>query len=130
MPERLIKTITLNNSLTLEIWDLSQVLAGDRWLVNVEARMEVPFLMAQPESLPDFEDIFVSLKKVYGENIPYRYSQKRHFLDKKEKEEVFQTFLDTLQQDLVPYLSHPDFARKLLLYKYRELKTRQPHLFI
>ncbi|MBT9438589.1 MAG: hypothetical protein GAS50_05285, partial [Desulfobacterales bacterium] len=42
MEEKLIKTIDLENGLELKLYDASRKLAGDRWLVSLIARMEIP----------------------------------------------------------------------------------------
>ena len=39
--EKLISRHTLDNGLTLEFWDLSRPMVGDRWLIVLEARIAV-----------------------------------------------------------------------------------------
>ena len=129
MSGRLVEIIELDNDLKVEIWDLSRVLAGDRWLVSLEARADVPLA---PEMLPptdEREKLLEVLRRVYGDKVPYRYKQERHFVDKREKEALFQEFLGILKRNVVPYLSHRDFARRLVVSKIRELKARDPRLF-
>ena len=41
MEGTLIQRMKLDNGLTLEMFDLSRHVAGDRWLVSFEARIEV-----------------------------------------------------------------------------------------
>ncbi|MBW1804654.1 MAG: hypothetical protein JRJ85_28510 [Deltaproteobacteria bacterium] len=108
MSEKLFETIKLENDLDLEIWDLSRVIAGDRWLVSLEARINVPITIEHLETLPDKEKILAILKDTLGRKISYRYIQEKFFVDKNK---------------------NPDFARKLVLSKYRELKAKKPHLF-
>jgi hypothetical protein len=40
--ENLIKTIVLGNGLILEIYDHSRKVAGDRWLVKMVAKVDIP----------------------------------------------------------------------------------------
>ena len=75
MPEKLFETITLDNNLDLEIRDLSRVIAGDRWLVSVEARINVPIKIEHLETLHDKEKILAILKETFGREISYRYKQ-------------------------------------------------------
>jgi hypothetical protein len=42
MEEKLIKTLDLENGLQLNIYDASRKLVGDRWLVSLIVRMDVP----------------------------------------------------------------------------------------
>ena len=129
MPEKLFETITLDNNLDLEIRDLSRVIAGDRWLVSVEARINVPIKIEHLETLHDKEKILAILKETFGREISYRYKQEKFFVDKNKKRDVFRENLERLKKSVLNYLSRPDFARKLVLSKYRELKTQKPYLF-
>ncbi len=47
--ERLVSRHPLNNSLTMEFWDYSRPIAGDRWFVLLEVRIAIPI---RPETLP------------------------------------------------------------------------------
>jgi hypothetical protein len=129
MSEKLFETITLDNNLDLEIWDLSRVIAGDMWLVGLEARLNVPIKMEHLETLPDKERIFAVLQDTLGREISYRYNRQNFFVDKNKKQDVFRKNLAGLKKSVLQYLSRPDFARKLVLSKCRELKSRKPHLF-
>ncbi|HDM09653.1 MAG TPA: hypothetical protein ENF92_03950 [Desulfobacteraceae bacterium] len=129
MSGRLVEIIELDNDLKVEIWDLSRVLAGDRWLVSLEARADVPLAPEVLSSTDEKEKLLEVLRRVYGDKVSYRYKQERHFVDKREKEALFQEFLGILKRNVVPYLSHRDFARRLVASKIRELKARDPRLF-
>jgi hypothetical protein len=129
MSEKLFETITLDNNLDLEIWDLSRVIAGDMWLVSLEARLNVPIEIEYLETLPDKEKILAGLKDIFGREITYRYNQQKFFVDKNKKRDVFRENLERLKESVLKYLSRPDFARKLVLSKCRELKSQKPHLF-
>ena len=100
MREKLVDTIILDNGIKVEVWDLSRVLAGDRWLVSLEARVDIPL---DPEMLPltpEREKFLQVLHSVFGNKIPYRYKQERHFVDQKEKEGLFQEFIDLLRKNV------------------------------
>jgi len=129
MTEKQDKTIALDNGLTLEIHDQSRLVAGDRWLVRLEARIDVPIELKQIESIAEKDKIIATLKKAFGESIPYRYAVEKNFVDHDLKHEVFQRFLETLEQNTFSYLSHPDFRKRLTMSKYRELKVKSPQLF-
>ena len=129
MGEKLVETITLDNGIKVEIWDLSRVLAGDRWLVSLEARVDIPLVPEILPSSPEKDKFFQVLQRVFGDKIPYRYKQERHFVDQKEKDGLFQEFIDLLRRNVIPYLSHKDFAKRLALSKIRELRSKDPRLF-
>ena len=128
--EKLIKTISLKNGLELEIYDMSRPLAGDRWLVQIEARLEVDLEAEVFDELEDRDRILSVFGKMYGSRIPYIYTQKKHFVDKNEKEAFLLQFIQNVKESQVPYLGHPDFSRRLHLSRYRELKKKDPRLFL
>ena len=46
MKEKLIETIELKNGMKLNFYDASRRLAGDRWLISLIIRMEIPVVKA------------------------------------------------------------------------------------
>ena len=129
MAGKLIEILNLENGLELEIWDLSRIVAGDRWLVSMEIRIYVPLSPENLELIKEDEKAYSILKKEYGTKIPYRNNQKRHFIAKNKKEDVFRKFMETVKRDLYNYISHPDFAKKYLALTYKSLKAKKPQLF-
>jgi hypothetical protein len=129
MSESPIKSIPLKNGLLLEIRDKSRITAGDRWLVRIEARMEIPLENAPLSALPEGERGLEALKKTYGDPLPFQHAQEKHFVDQRDKAAILEGFLENIQKDLLPYLSHPDFPERLILSRCRELKRKNPLLF-
>ncbi len=125
----IVEKIDLGNGLELCLLDHSRILAGDRWLVSVEARIEVPLSEVYLDGVKDAEHILSILKKGYGEKVDYSYIQEKHFVDQKEKDSIFQQFIRNIKDNLLNYLSHPKLAQKILLARYRELKRKAPWLF-
>ncbi|MGD2126694.1 MAG: hypothetical protein PVG99_11485 [Desulfobacteraceae bacterium] len=129
MSDTLVETISLRNKLKLEIWDVSRILAGDRWLLRLEARISVPLKTEFFDAIPEKEKFFPVLEKVFGSEIPYCHVEEKHFVDPNEKEESFQQCLGYLKNNLLPYLNHPDFLRRFVLSRYRALREKNPELF-
>ncbi len=129
MAEKLYKTIPLKNKLLLEIWDQSRHLAGDRWLVRAEARIEIPFAPKYLKFIKEKGEMVTIIKEVFGESLPYRHAVERNFIDQARKQEVFRQCVDTLEKNTVAYLSHPEFAKRLTLSKCLELKVKRPQIF-
>lgn len=81
--------MSLDNGLTLQMFDNSRHVAGDRWFVSFEARIEVEvkreyFQDWYKRNVP-FEDI----RTVVGETVLYRHEKVLNFIKETEKEEVF-----------------------------------------
>ena len=130
MSGELFQTIKLANGLTLEIWNFSRILAGDRWLVSLEVRIEIPVEADYLESVPEKKKVLSLIEKTFGSNVTYRYKQERYFVSQDQKQAIFVGVLDTLKKNKLAYLSHPDFAKRLVLSKYRDLKKKNPQLFL
>jgi hypothetical protein len=124
MEEKLIDKIKLENGLTLELFDRSKPVAGDRWLVSFAARVE---LEVKPEHFKgqDTEDVpFKDIQAVLGEKTTYFYEKKRNFIAETEKEEVLNSLKDRFLNATLTYLSSADFPCKLILKQYQQAKGR------
>ncbi|MBU4012519.1 MAG: hypothetical protein KJ550_03540 [Proteobacteria bacterium] len=120
MKEVLIKTIDLENGLELKLLDASRKLAGDRWLVSLIARIEIPI----GDSLPK-EDGSSSLnvdevRKVLGEKLLFEQKRERIYIDEKEKDEVLKEIQDSFLSTSLSYLSRSDFPQKYILKRFNE----------
>ena len=82
--EQLIKTIPLENNLTLELFDASRKIAADRWQVTLKARMAVPVEKAIAGSRPDPAKA-AEIRQILGETITYEVQKQRNFIDDREK---------------------------------------------
>lgn len=125
MPEQLIKSIALDNGQDLNIYDASKNIVGDRWQVNLVARMLISVYDINSETnaaLPPIDEI----KQALGDTVEYETNKQRNFIDDKEKQTVFNELLDTFVKYSVPYLSHPNFPKRFIIKKYHEYKKRIP----
>ena len=122
MQDNAIKKIALKNGLTLEFIDNSRKIAGDRYVVVLKTRIEVPvsnsWFSERDASIPSIEDI---TKKV-GDTVFFEQKKERNFVDKNEKEAVLNNIIEVAEDFGIRYLGHPDFPKKLILKKYNEKK--------
>lgn len=118
-----IERIPLDNGLNLELYNHSRPVAGDRWLVSLEARIEIE---VKPEYFTrPIEDVsFEVVKAILGEKVTYRYEKRRNFIAETEKEAILNglkaRFLDTT----FGYLSSPGFPRRFIQRKYQEATSK------
>ena len=124
MEAKLVETIPLENGLVLEVYDGSRPVAGDRWLVSFQVRIEIPlkpddFAGRDPET-PSFE----TLRQVVGEKVTYSFEKKRNFIDQKKKNEVFEGLKGRFLDATLAYLSSKKFPRNTILSRYGEIKRR------
>ena len=124
MEEEPIEKIPLENGLTLELYDRSRRLAGDRWLVHLFGSITIDVEAHYPkdDSLPPLETV----KKALGDTIRYSFDKKSHFVDESEKDSEFETLRSDFLNTGLAYVSRPGFAGKLILRRYNEQLSGQP----
>jgi len=125
MNQKLIKTIELENKLTLNLYDESVKMIGDRWIVTLAARIKIAVDKALTQenllSLPSEDEI----KKMLGKEVVFEQKSNRIFIDKEAKANVIQEMSDTFIENTLPYLSHADFPQRFLAKKIKEEKDKQ-----
>jgi len=116
MEEKPVREISLDNGLTLEIYDQSREAVANRWLVKMAARVAIP---VAPISFPRATEN-PEIADVLGSTIVFEKKKERNFIDGDKKNEVFRVMCDAFLESTRPYLSHPDFGRKYVLKQYKE----------
>ena len=125
MSDRLIERISLPNGLTLELWDQSCRMAGDRWLVSLLARVEVPVSTEYFSSLDHGEQARLDLVTACGDPLVFTQNKVRHFVDEKETNAVLAGLCRRLKDTLAPYLGSAKFASLYVMKKYGDLRDRR-----
>lgn len=110
--EKLISQQTLENGLSVEVWDLSRPVLGDRLQVILEVRVPVPVNAANlPPELTDRED---AVRAALGSQILFIKREERQFIAVSEAEEVLHEMRTRLLATLTGYLGRPGFAPGLI----------------
>ena len=122
--ENLEKSIPLKNGLTLELWDKSRVMAGDRWKITVTAQVDVPVEKALEEPISNIQVNFDEIKTLMGESVRFEKKMERFFIDEKEKDETIQNLVDSLLESLLPYVSHPKFISRFVISEFTRAKQK------
>lgn len=123
--EQLIKSIPLETGQTVNIYDASKNIAGDRWQINIVARMAISvgeICTQSSDALPPVSEV----RQALGETVEFEIKKQRNFIDAAEKKQIINDIINTFITESVPYLSHPDFPRRLILKQYQKHKTRIP----
>ena len=119
MEEKIVKTISLANDLTLELLDVSKKISPDAFQVNMTARVIIPVTASlfPAESLAK-----ISLENIIGKIGPtatFEHKKERNFIMALDKEKVFDHLVDTFMETLLPYVSKPYFPEKYILKVYQ-----------
>ena len=118
--EKLVDIISLENGLTLELYDSSRRVAGDRWTVSVVARIEVGVKREYFEGQDSLYALLDDIRAAVGKKTTYRYEKARNFIAENEKDQIFEGLRQRFLDANLRYLSRPEFPRKLILKKYQE----------
>jgi len=120
MKEKLIKTLDLENGLQLNIYDVSRKLVGDRWLVSLIVRMDVPVTETlQKDSRQPIVNIN-EIKDILGDSVLFEKKREKIFIDTTEKETVFKELCDMFLNSSLNYLSKDIFPKQYVLKTYKE----------
>ncbi len=120
MEDNLIKTIDLENGLKLKLFDASRKLIGDRWLVSLITRIEIPIneLLLKKDGAPllNVDEVI----KALGEKVFFEQKREKIFINDKEKDAVMKGIQDLFLSSSLLYLSRSDFAQKYILKRFNE----------
>lgn len=121
--EKLLSRHALPNGLTLELWDLSRPMAGDRWQVVVEVRVDIPLTLGNlpSEHRHKVDDIMAAL----GSRVRFVKQEVRNFIAEKEIAALVRQIEAELLASIRGYLSHPEFAPRFIRKAYADFQARQ-----
>ena len=116
----MIEKIELENGLILEIWNYSRKLAGDRWLVGFLAQIGI---IPSESDFSNSEYYKMFLEKTDGK-VYYRYRKERHFVPEDTVSTIFSNIKENFLKAALPYLSHPDFKKRLLKQEIKQFERQ------
>jgi hypothetical protein len=120
-----LETIPLENGFALSLYDSSRKVAGDRWLVSVTARMDIPVNQATPcLNGPERIDSG-AIQAALGGEVVFEKTMDRNFISHDDKVRLFYEFRDSLVESILKYVSRPDFPKKYVLKCYRAYQQKQ-----
>jgi hypothetical protein len=115
-PEKLSARHSLDNGLTLELWDRSRPVAGDRWLVVLEARVVIP--VREPYLPPDLAPEAAAVAAALGPEIVFSQKDERHFIAAREVPGLLQEMTARALDLAANYFGRQAFPGRLLRRRY------------
>lgn len=125
MVAKLLTTIDLENGLKLKLYDQSRRLAGDRWLVSLDACIDIPVDAVCMGAANELGLHPGQIKTALGESIRFKQTLQRNFIEETEKQKVLQDLVGSFLSSAVKYLSHVEFPRRYLLKAYRKYREQR-----
>ena len=120
MKEELIKTLDLENGLQLNVYDASRKLVGDRWLVSLIIRMDVPVAEALKKNNREPIEHIDEIKDMLGDSVLFEKKREKIFVDTGKKEVVFKELCDVFLNSSLSYLSKEIFPKQYILKMFKE----------
>jgi hypothetical protein len=119
---RLIHRQALPNGLTLELWDHSRPVAGDRWFTNLSTRIAIP---VRADILPpDLKPLADQVVAALGTEIIFSHQEERNFIAASAHPGLLKEMQDRILQMASGYFGHKDFAAKFIRKTYAEYRER------
>ena len=125
MEQTLIKTMELRNGLKLDCYDISRILAGDRWYVGMIARIDIPLTDSLLTKQLFSKYSIMEIKNALGESVRFQQKRERHYIDEREKDALLQGLMDSFIKSTLNYFSHPDFPGKYVFKEFKAYLKRQ-----
>lgn len=121
-----VERLELPNGLTVELWDYSRRLAGDRWLVGLLVKIPIEVVESDFSGLEGGSALFKEFTETNGgATIFFELQKERNFIDEREKDEVFSELLENLKKHALAYMGHKDFAAGFKKKKIEEFLERR-----
>jgi hypothetical protein len=102
------------------VYDASRKLVGDRWLVSLIIRMDVPVAGALKKNNRESMEHIDEIKDMLGDSVLFEKKREKIFVDTRKKEIVFKELYDTFLNSSLNYLSKEIFPKQYVLKMYKE----------
>ena len=117
----ILREKNLDNRIQLSFYNCSKQLAGDRWLVVLKLVSTLPLSDQMLAELCKLEEKEYLLSKFEGV-LSFELERKRNFVDENEVGDILVELMDQAEQNLLSYLTKPNFADHLFLKRVKEFK--------
>ena len=120
-----LETRLLPNGMTLQLVNVSRPQTADRWIVALEARIDIPVDAPSLSALDGDGPALETLRQVLGSRVTYVSRKERVFVPIEDKERLLTTFQDEFCRNTLPYLALPAFPARFILKQYQEFQRRR-----
>lgn len=120
-----LRTRHLKNGVTLSVYDRSQKLAGDRWLVSLHCEVEVPvrdeFWL---EVGPVEAELGGRIREKAGDTLRYLVEQQRTFVAEADRSTLVADLLKSIEANAIRYFEAQRFPAGLFNKRFAEFKEQ------
>ncbi|MFH1020570.1 MAG: hypothetical protein V1782_08200 [Pseudomonadota bacterium] len=119
----IIEQRSLENDMTLTVYDQSKKMAGDRWLIKIICEAELPvddgFFSRVPEADLDLQS---EIQEKMAGSVKFSATKERTFIAETERAALVELMVADILTNMVTYLNKPGFPEKLFARKYEEMR--------
>ena len=120
---RLMARHPLKNGLTLEFWDHSRPVAGDRRYALLETRITIP---VRADTLPpELKGLADQVIEALGQEITFSQQEARNFIAASEAPATLKDMQDRILALAPGYFGHADFAPRFIGRTYAAYQLKQ-----
>ncbi|MFP4193408.1 MAG: hypothetical protein ACOCQI_00010 [Desulfosalsimonas sp.] len=120
----LLEHTALDNGSTLEIYDASRTMIGDRMLVALFVQIKIPADSLSNTTASGDPPCAGEIRAALGDPVIWEYTKQRTFIDRRKKDEVFDVLRADFESHMRPYLLHPDFPARYVKKQMEEHRRR------
>lgn len=119
----IIEQRSLENTMTLTVYDQSKKMAGDRWLIKIICEAELPVDEGFFSRVPE-EDIALQaeVREAMAGSVRFSVTKERTFVAESERIALVERMVTEIMDNMAGYLNRSEFPEKLFVSKYRELR--------
>ena len=120
----IIEQRSLENNMTLTVYDQSKKMAGDRWLIKIICEAELPvdegFFSRVDEA--DFA-LQAEVREMMAGSVTFSAVKERTFIAETERAALVELMVADILTNMITYMNKPEFPEKLFARKYEEIRT-------
>lgn len=120
-----IEKIDLPNGLTVEFYDYSRRIAGDRWFVGLLAKIPVAVHEEDLSEISAEPSVLAEFVETKGRTLYFELKKERNFIDAGERNRVFENLLGRLKQHTLSYMGNKAFAKGVLRREFEDFKRKR-----
>ncbi|MDJ0784453.1 MAG: hypothetical protein QNJ22_20995 [Desulfosarcinaceae bacterium] len=122
MTQQPLATLTLDNQLTLNLFDESRQMAADRWRVELVLQIEIPISERWFDDTEPPAQV-AELTAALGESVRFEYRDSRTFVDAGEKAALLERLQANLLAMAPQYYGHANFPARYIARRYRQARA-------
>jgi len=114
---------TLENNMTLTVYDQSKRMVGDRWLIQIICEAKLPvdegFFSRVVE---EDRALQAEVRESMAGSLTFSVTKERTFIAETERVALVERMVTEIMSNMVTYLNRPEFPERLFARKYAELR--------